>query len=434
MTIHWTAFSRALRSRNYRLFFFGQGVSLIGTWMQQIAEVWLAYRLTGSPWSLGVMGFASQIPTFLLAPFAVAWIDRMDRHRIVIIGQVLSMVQALVLAGLTLSGHMTFPLLLVLSVLGGITDAFEIPARQSFVVQMVDRAEDLPNAIALNSSLVNLARLLGPSIAGLLIAWVGEAWCFAINGFSYLFVLIALVKIRPRAQARATSRSAMKGFLGGIRYVAGSTPIWTLLALLATVSLMTSASSILVPIFATERLGGTSGTLGFLMAASGLGALAAALTLANRSSVLGLGRFALQGMTLLGVGMLVFSTSRLFWLSWLAMLATGFGMMSTTASINTVLQTIVDDDKRGRVMSFFTAAFIGMAPLGNLAGGSMATHLTAPWTVRLAGLSILVAALILGLRLPALRREIRPIYARLGIIPEVATGLQASSRPISPGQ
>jgi len=407
---------RALRHRNYRLFVAGQGLSLIGTWMQQTAEVWLAYRLTHSAFALGVVGFASQIPTFLLASFAGAWIDRTNKHRLVTIAQVLAMGQAFALAALVLMHLITYHLLILLALISGIIDALEIPSRQSFVIEMVDNPADLSNAIALNSSLVNAARLIGPATAGLLIAAVGEGWCFFINGVSYLAVIISLLAMRLGPLDRRKHRlDWWQSFKEGFSYAAGSVPIVTLLGSLAVVSLLGSSYSVLIPIFADQVLHGGAHTLGFLMSASGLGALSGALFLASRKSVIGLGRIIGTGMALFGTGLVLFSFSHRFWLSWAMMLASGFGMMTATASINTMLQTIVEPDKRGRVMSFFTTAFIGMAPLGNFSGGILASRIGAPHSVCLAGALCLAAAFWYARHLPTLRAHIRPLYDQLGI-------------------
>ncbi len=424
---------RALRHRNYRIFFVGQGLSLLGTWIQQTGEVWLAYRLTHSAMALGVVGFASQIPTFLLAAFAGPWIDRANKHRLVTIAQVLSMAQAFAMAALVLTHLITYPLLILLSVISGMIDALEIPSRQSFVIEMVEDQKDLGNAIALNSSLVNAARLLGPAVAGLLIAAVGEGWCFFINGVSYIAVIVSLLVMRlPARESKPPRTDVWDAFQEGFSYAARSVPIVTLLGSLAIVSLLGSSYSVLIPIFATQILHGGPHTLGFLMAASGMGALSGALYLASRSTVRGLGRVVGIGMTFFGTGLVIFSFSRWFWLSWAAMLAAGFGMMIGTASINTMLQTIVEPDKRGRVMSFFTMAFIGMSPMGSFIGGALASRIGAPASVRIAGSLCLVAALSYFRYLPKLREHIRPIYTQLGIIPEVAAGLQAVSTGIKP--
>jgi len=431
---------RALRHRNYRLFFIGQGLSLIGTWIQQTGEVWLAYRLTHSALALGVVGFASQIPTFFLSVFAGPWIDRANKHRLVTIAQMLAMGQAFALAALVISHHITYHLLILLALISGAIDALEIPSRQSFVIDMVDDPADLGNSIALNSSLVNAARLVGPAAAGLLIAVVGEGWCFFINGVSYLAVILSLLSMRLKTASRQSSQADLwRAFQEGFAYVSGSVPIVILLSALAVISLFGSSYSVLIPIFAAQVLHGNSHTLGFLMSASGLGAMTGALFLASRKTVLGIGRIIGTGMSLFGVGLAAFSCSRWFWLSWAMMLVAGLGMMIGTASINTMLQTIVEPDKRGRVMAFFTMAFIGMSPLGNFIGGALASRIGAPETVRLAGMMCLAAALVYIRNLPTLRAHIRPIYKELGIlpadrqvIPEVAAGLQAASTTIKP--
>jgi MFS family permease len=407
---------RALRHRNYRLFFVGQALSLIGTWIQQTGEVWLAYRLTHSAMALGVVGFASQIPTFLLASFAGAWIDRTNKHRLVTIAQMLAMGQAFALAALVLTHHITYHLLILLALISGAIDALEIPSRQSFVIEMVDDPADLGNSIALNSSLVNAARLIGPATAGLLIAAVGEGWCFFINGVSYLAIIISLLSMRLKAAHRKPPRSDLwQSFKEGFSYAAASVPIVTLLGSLAVISLLGSSYTVLIPIFADQVLHGGAHTLGFLMSASGMGALTGALFLASRKTVIGLGRIIGTGMALFGTGLVAFSLSHWFWLSWAMMLAAGFGMMIATASINTMLQTIVEPDKRGRVMSFFTTAFIGMAPLGNFGGGALASRIGAPQSVCLAGALCLAAAFGYVRYLPTLRAHIRPLYAQLGI-------------------
>jgi MFS family permease len=419
---------RALRHRNFRLYFFGQGISLVGTWMQQIGEVWLAYRLTNSAFYLGVVGFASQIPIFLLAPVAGVWADRVNRHRLLILTQTLEMIQAFALAALTLTHHITLSGLIILSVLGGIIDAFDIPTRQSFVIHMVEQRADLANAIALNSSLVNAARLAGPSIAGLLIAAVGEGWCFMINGVSFFAVLFSLLVMRVHLASDPRQPLSVRTQLWqGWTYILRFQPIAILLTMLAALSLITSGNSVLIPIFATRVLRGGPHTLGFLMAGSGLGALVAALALAARRTVLGLGRWIGVSAGLLAGALFAFSWSSVFWVSWLAIGVAGFAMMSSTASINTVLQTIVDEDKRGRVMSFFATAFIGMAPIGNLVSGWVADHFGAPATVRALSLICAISTAIFFIMLPRLRRFVRPVYIKLGILPEVATGLRAAS-------
>ncbi len=419
------AMGRALRHRNYRLFFAGQGLSLVGSWITRVASSWLVWRLTGSEAMLGLIGFAGQIPTTLVAPFAGVLVDRWNRHRTLVVTQVAAMLQSAALAAFALSGEITVGWIAALSVVQGVINAFDMPARQAFVVEMVTAREDLPNAIALNSSLVNAARLIGPSIAGVLIAAVGEGWCFTVDAVSYLFVvasLLAMRGIQPRP-ARATS-SVFADFRDGFRYVAGFPAIRTILLLLAMVSLTGFPYVVLMPVFAREVLGGGPDTLGLLMAASGVGALAGALWLAARPTVLGLGRVVVVAGATFGLALVAFGFSRWLWLSLPAVVAVGGGMMIQMAGSNTLVQTLVDEDKRGRVMSFYTLAFFGMAPFGSLFAGGLATWIGAPMTVVVGGAVSLAGVALFASRLPALRAEVRPIYQRLGILPPIAEGLR----------
>jgi MFS family permease len=409
---------RALRHRNFRLFFGGQTISLIGTWMTRIATSWLVYRLTGSALLLGTISFAGQIPTFLFAPFAGVWIDRLDRRKVLVWTQTLSMVQSLALAALTLSHMISIPLLLAFSVMQGIVNAFDMPGRQSFMVQMVDDKRDLGNAIAINSSMVNVARLIGPSLAGMLIAVSNEGWCFLIDGISYLAVIASLLMMRvhvPAAERRVTSM--LTELKAGWTYVSEFIPVRTILLLFAVISLMGMPFVVLMPIFAARVLHGGPHTLGFLMGAMGVGALISALSLAARKSVRGLVRMIPISAAVFGIGLIGFGLSHWFWLSMIMVLIAGMGMMQGMASSNTVIQTIVSDDKRGRVMSYYTMAFMGMAPFGSLLAGTMASNVGAPWTVVMNGSAILLGAAWFTSRLPAMRRSIRPIYQEMGIIP-----------------
>ncbi len=419
---------RSLQYRNYRLFFGGQSISLIGTWIQRIATPWLVYHLTGSAFLLGVVGFAGQIPTFLIAPFAGVLTDHWNRYRILIFTQIAAMVQALLLAFLFLIGIIEVWHIIVLSVFLGCINAFDIPARQSFVVDMVDKKEDLGNAIALNSSMVNGARLFGPSIAGLLIAFTGEGICFLVNGLSYLFVIASLLfmKITPGAIKNKNSR-VLKGLKDGFSYAFGFAPIKSIILLLALVSLVGMPYAVLMPVFAKEILHGGSHTFGFLMGASGLGALTGALYLASKKSVLGLGRIIPLAAGIFGFGLIAFSLSRFFLLSLILMVITGLGMMLQMASSNTILQTIVDDDKRGRVMSLYTMAFMGTAPFGSFLAGGLASSLGAPNTLLIGGAACIFGAYIFARKLPELRKAVRPIYVRLGIISEISLGIQTAS-------
>ncbi len=409
---------RALRHRNFRLFFGGQSISLIGTWMTRVATGWLVYRLTGSALLLGTVSFAGQIPTFLLAPFAGVMVDRLDRRQVLVWTQTLSMVQSLTLAALTLTGHITIPLLLALSVMQGCVNAFDMPGRQSFMILMVDDKRDLQNAIAINSSMVNMARLIGPSLAGMLIAVSSEGWCFLIDGISYIAVIVSLLMMRVHAPVAARQATSMLTELtAGWTYVSEFLPIRTILLLFAVVSLMGMPFVVLMPIFAARVLHGGPHTLGFLMGSMGMGALLSALSLAARRTVRGLVRMIPIAAAVFGLGLIGFGLSHWFWLSMITVFIAGMGMMQGMAASNTVIQTIVTDDKRGRVMSYYTMAFMGMAPFGSLLAGTMAHKFGAPWTVIVNGAVVVLGAAWFATRLPALRRQIRPIYKEMGIIP-----------------
>lgn len=407
----------ALRHRNYRLFFAGQGLSLIGTWMQRIAVSWLVYRLTGSAFLLGFVGFAGQIPTFIFASFAGVFIDRSDRYRILLVTQTLAAAQSALLAFLTLSGHIDVWHIFLLSLSLGVINAFDMPARQSFVVDMVEGKEDLPNAIALNSMMVNSARLVGPSLAGLSVAYFGEGVCFLLNTLSFLAIVAALLSMKLKRVERKTSKAhPWHDLKEGYRYAFGFAPIWYLLLLLALMSVMGMPFQILMPVFAKDVLHGGPHTLGFLMAAHGIGALVSAGYFATRKSVLGLARITAVACMLFGVGLVVFSFSRQVFFSYIAMFVAGSGMMGTMTSCNTIIQTVVDDEKRGRVMGFYAMAIFGMAPFGSLMAGGLANHIGAPNTVLLGGVSCAVAALIFAGRLSAFHRAVHSIYVAKNII------------------
>jgi len=419
------AMGRALRHRNYRLFFIGQGMSLVGSWITRVATSWLVYRLTGSEALLGLVGFAGQIPTTLLSPFAGVLVDRWNRHRTLVVTQVAAMLQSAALAVFALSGHITVAWIAALSVVQGIINAFDMPARQAFVIEMVTERADLPNAIALNSSLVNAARLVGPSIAGILIAAVGEGWCFTVDAVSYLAVVASLLAMRGIKPRPPRARSGVLTDLrDGFKYVTGFPPIRAILLLLGLVSLTGFPYVILMPVFAREVLGGGPYTLGVLMAATGVGALSGALWLAGRPSVLGLGRAVVIAGTTFGLALCAFGLSRWIWLSIPALVAVGAGMMIQMAGSNTLVQTLVDEDKRGRVMSFYTLAFFGMAPFGSLLAGALGSSIGAPMTVVVGGLLSIGGVALFARKLPALRAQIRPIYQRLGILPPIAEGLK----------
>ena len=409
---------RALRHRNFRLFFGGQTISLIGTWMTRVATAWLVYRLTGSALLLGTVSFMGQIPTFLLAPFAGVWVDRLDRRQVLVWTQALSMVQSLALAALTLSGRITIPWILALAVAQGVINAFDMPGRQAFMVQMVEDKQDLGNAIAINSSMVNMARLVGPSLAGLLIAATNEGWCFFADGVSYLAVIASLLMMRLHAPAvKREATSTLHELKEGWAYVSGFLPVRTILLLFAVVSLMGMPFVVLMPLFAAKVLGGGPHTLGFLMGAVGVGALVSAISLAARRTVRGLVKMIPIAAAVFGLGLIGFGLSRSFWLSMGMVLVAGMGMMQGMAASNTIIQTLVSEDMRGRVMSFYTMAFVGMAPFGSLLAGTLADAIGAPWTVVLNGAAVLLGAAWFVTRMPAVRREMRPVYLELGIIP-----------------
>jgi MFS family permease len=407
----------ALRSRNYRLFFAGQGISLIGSWMTQIATIWLVYDLTNSPLMLGVIGFTSQVPSFFLTPFGGVFVDRFSRYRTIIGTQILSMIQSLALAALTFTGAIQIWHLIALSLFQGFINAFDAPARQAFVPELVERKDDLANAIAMNSTMFNGARLIGPAVGGLLIAAVGTAYCFLIDGLSYIAVIIALLamKIKPW-QTIATNINPLQRIQEGFRYAFGFPPIRAMLLLSTLVSFFGMQYTVLVPVFAEEILKGGAETLGFLMSASGVGALSGGIYLATRRTVVGLGKLIVLGPAILGLGLIGFAWSRLLPLSLLTMLFVGLGTIIQIASSNTVLQTIVEEDKRGRVMSLYTMSFLGTIPFGNLVGGALARHIGAPLTLVIDGIVCIIGSIYFAKQLPNLRHLVRAIYIERGII------------------
>ena len=403
---------RALKHRNFQFFFAGQFVSLTGTWMQTVAESWLIYRLTGSVVLLGLVRFASQIPVFLLAPIGGAVADRFDRRKILIITQTWAMTLAFILAMLVLTGNIREWHLFVIAALLGLGNAFDIPTRQAFVADMVGR-EDLLNAIALNSSMFNGARIVGPAIAGLLVATVGEGWCFLLNSFSYVAVISGFLMMNVKVEIRPRAGSTFSNIAEGFRFVAKNPPIRALLLLLGLVSLMGMPYSVLMPIIADKYLGGGSDTLGYLMGASGLGALVAALVLATRKEVFGLGRWVNFASAGFGVFLIAFSFSRSFWLSAVLLVPIGFSMMTQMSSSNTLIQAMVPDELRGRVMSLYSMMFMGMAPFGALLSGWLAEYIGTPETIALGGSVCILGALVFGWRLPSLRGEARRMIVAL---------------------
>jgi MFS family permease len=420
---------RALRHRNYRLFFGGQIVSLAGTWITTTATSWLVYRLTGSAWLLGLVGFAGQFPAFILGPLAGIVVDRWDRRRLLIATQITSMLQSFALAALTLTGHITVEAIVLLNVVQGVVNAFDMPGRQAFLIAMIESRDELGNAIALNSSMVNVARLVGPSIAGVVIAATNEGWCFFIDGVSYLGVIAALVEMRlaPRPAPATRRTGARQQFIEGWQYASGFRPIRSIILLLALVSLVGVPYSVLMPIFATTVFGGGPHTLGVLMGASGSGALIGALWLATRRSVIGLGRIITIASASFGAGLVAFSLTPVLPLAILCLVVTGFGFIVQMAASNTVIQTIVDDEKRGRVMSFCMMAFLGTAPFGSLIAGWMSSRIGAPHTLLVGGVCCLAGAAWFAVELPHIRKAVRPIYIRMGILPQVAAGLSSAA-------
>lgn len=419
---------RALKHRNFRLFFMGQSISLLGTWMQMTAVAWLVWRLEHNAFLLGLAGFAARIPAFVLAPPAGVLVDRWNRHRLVLITQVLAMVQALALAGLVFSGHVTIWQIILLSLMLGTINALDMPARQAFMILMVDRRDDLTSAIALNSSIVNGARLLGPALAGVIISAAGEGVCFLINGLSYIGVIAGLLMMRlPSLRPEPSDKAVLQHLKEGIVYAFGFPPIRALLLLVALVSLTGASYAQLLPVFAQQILHGGPLTQGLLASSAGLGAFAGAMYLAMRRDVRGLSLLIAWAPTVFGIGLIGMGLSSSLWITLAVLPVVGFGMITQMAATNTMIQTIVDDDKRGRVMSFYSMAFMGTVPLGSLLAGSLVQFIGAPRTVMIAGLCCIAGSLVFLSKLPKLRQMIHPIYVRKGIIPEMAAGLQSVS-------
>lgn len=427
---------RSLQYRNYRLFFVGQSISLIGTWIQRIAIPWLVYSLTDSVFLLGLVGFAGQIPTFLIAPFAGVMIDRWNRYKILIATQILAMLQAVILTILFFSHSLQVWHIIMLSIFLGCINAFDTPARQAFFVDMIEKRDDLGNAIALNSSMVNSARLIGPSIAGVMISLTGEGMCFLLNAVSYIFVIAFLLMMKiPQSTTRKRDIHVFRGLKEGFKYTFGFKPIRAIILLLALISLMGMPYTVLMPVFAKSILHGGSHTFGFMMGAIGIGALIGAIYMASRKSVLGLGKIISICSGMFGLGLIAFSFSHYLLLSLVLLLVTGFGMITQMTSSNTILQTIVEDDMRGRVMSFYTMAFMGTAPFGSLLAGTLASTIGAPNTLIIGGTACVTGALVFARRMPELKEILRPIYIKLGIIPEATSESQAvTDLSLPPGE
>ena len=408
---------RGFEHRNFRLFFIGQSLTMIGTWMQYIAISWLMYRLTHSAFMLGMTGFALQIPILLVSPFAGVWVDRYSRRKLLLITQTLALAQALLLAILTFAGLIQVWHILAISLFLGTVNAFANPSRGTFLLEMVESKENLPNAIALNSLIMNSARFVGPSIAGGVLAFAGEAWCFLLNALSYLALMLALMLMRVKhGAAHATHAHWLEELKQGFRYAFGFLPSRRLLLLVAAVSMTTSPYQHMMPIFAGEVFGGDSRTLGLLISGAGAGALAGTAYLAGRTSLRGLSRIIVAASFSAGIGLMLFSQSRLLWLSLVLMLPIGFGLIVTATSTNTILQTIADEDKRGRIVAIYGMSFLGAAPIGNFIAGSVASRIGAPHTLLLLGALCTLAAATFALRLASWRSAIRPVYRRLGVV------------------
>jgi MFS family permease len=400
---------RSLKHRNFQLFFSGQLISLVGTWMDTVAEAWLVYRMTGSSLLLGAVTFAGQFPVLLMSPFAGFVADRLNRRKVVIATQTASMILAGILAALTLSKRVTVEQVIILAALMGVVNAFDIPARQSFLVEMVGR-EDLINAIALNSSMFNAARIIGPSVAGILVASFGEGWCFFANSVSYIAVIAGLLamKISPRVRP-AELMSPFEHIAEGFRFVRGTAPIRALLLLIGLSSLVAMPYAVLMPVFAAKILHGNARTLGILMTAAGLGALIGALLLASRRGVKGLGKTVAIACASFGVALILFSFSRWWVLSALLLIPVGFSVMTQMGATNTLIQSMVPDRLRGRTMAVYSMMFLGMAPFGALLSGWSAEHIGAPWTVALGGALAILGALVFARHLPKIRSEARQL-------------------------
>ena len=409
----------SLRSKNYRLYFAGQSISLIGTWMQNVALSWLVYRLTGSVFLLGLVGFMSQIPMFILAPIAGVLSDRFDRLRIMTLAQVCFMLQALAMTLLVLFNVIAVWHIIALSLVFGIISAFDAPARQSLVIDLIDRREDLGNAIALNSAVFNGARLIGPAIAGITIALVGEGICFLLNTLSFFAVIFALLKIKvPVRKIVIQDTKLKKIFTDGFSYTFKTIPIRMLLIQLALLSLVALPFIVLLPAYAKEILHGSADTLGYLMSSLGAGALTGAIYMASRKSVIGLGRIISLCTSLLGLMIVLASFSHKTYFSLILFYFGGLSMILTIAAINTMIQTIADEDKRGRVMSFYAMALMGTTPIGNLMAGTIASGIGIPYTLLAGGVITIISGALFELKRKSLRKYIRPIYIQKGIIPE----------------
>ena len=426
---------RALRHRNFQFFFVGQSISVIGTWMTRLATSWLVYRLTHSALLLGIVGFAGQIISFALGPLAGVWIERLDRRKLLVWTQAAAAFQSLAMAALTLAHVITLGEIVALAAFQGLINAFDMPGRQSFLVQMVEDRNDLSNAIAINSSMANGARLIGPAIAGLVIAAAGEGWCFLIDGISYFAVIASLLLMRVKPlDIRRNATGMVTQMREGWDYVRTFRPIRSILLLFAVVSLMGYPYAVLLPIFAAKLPNGGPHTLGWLTGASGIGALASALSLALRKSVVGLTRMLQISTAMLGGALILFGLSHALGLSLVLMVFVGFGMIQAASVSNTIIQALVTEDKRARVMSYYTMAFFGGAPFGSLLAGTLAHQIGAPYTVIITGAFCVAGSLWFTLELPKMRLVMRPLYQQMGLLPasdiNLGSDLQQSARSV----
>ena len=409
---------RAFRHRSFRLFFLGQGVSQFGTWLQLIATSWLIYRLTGSALYLGLASFALQIPFLVLAPFAGVWVDRLEKRTVLRITNSIALTQSLVMLALVATGLIQPWHLIAGNLVLGVVNAFDSPARQSFLIELVEGREDLPNAIAFQSMLMNGARFLGPMIGGAVIALFGEVWGFALNSASYLAILAALAWLTVRARApEGAPERWLSGLAAGFRWAYGFAPSRSMLLLLAAVSIGVQPVQALAPYFARDVFGGDSQTLGWLIGAGGFGAVSGMLYLALRSTVRGLLAVIGGAGAAAGAAVIAFTWTSQLWLALPLVYLSGMGIMLTAGSTNTILQTIVDDRLRARVAAIYIMSFLGMSPLGALLAGWAAQYLGPPAALALGGGLALCASLAYLARLPAMRRELRPLYEQLGITP-----------------
>lgn len=410
---------RALRYRNFKLYFFGQSISMIGNWMTRLATTWLVYRMTHSALLLGIVSFAGQIVSFALGPFAGVWVERLNRQKLLVWTQAAASSQSLTLAALTLTHSISLWQIIALTAVQGVINAFDMPGRQSFLAQMVEDRNDLGNAIAINSSMANGARLIGPAIAGVVIGAVGEGWCFLLDGVSYFAVIASLLVMRiPPLDTRRKATSMFEEMREGWDYVNTFRPIRSILVLFSLISLMGYSYAVLLPVFAGQVLHGGAATLGWLMGASGIGALVSAISLAIRKSVVGLTRMIQISSAMLGSALILFGLSRMLWLSLVLMVFVGFGLIQSASASSTIIQSLVEEDKRGRAMSYYTMAFFGAAPFGSLLAGALAHRMGAPHTVIITGAFCVAGSLWFTLELPKVRAVILPIYRQMGVLPD----------------